>query len=60
MLYKSSDADNKPNLTVLSQLIEQHGVSSDQVLAFLDLYADDKEFIKRATALINRQNGDEE
>ena len=59
MLYKSSDADSRPNLTVLSQLIEQHGRTSDQVQAFLDLYADNEEFMRRASSLMSSKLAEE-
>ena len=53
MLYKSSDAENKPNMTVLSQLVEQHGENSEEVQAFLDLYANNKDFMSRALKIIS-------
>ena len=59
MLYKSSDADKRPNLTVLAQLIDQHGRSSDEVEAFLALYADDAEFMTRARAIISSKLAEE-
>ena len=59
MLYKSSDADNKPNLTVLSQLMEEHGRNSEEVQAFLDLYANDEEFMSRARRLISSRLAEE-
>lgn len=63
MLYKSSDADKSPNLTVLSQLVQQHGENSEEVQAFLNLYAENEGFISKAKSLISskiteRENND--
>jgi len=59
MLYKSSDGDSRPNITVLSQLIEQHGEGSDEVNAFLALYEGDSEMIKAANKINKEEENDE-
>ena len=56
MLYKSSDADNRPNLKVLSQLVSQHGNKSEEVQAFIDLYANDQEFMNRAQQILSYES----
>lgn len=53
MLYKSSDGDKRPNITILSQLAEQHGKDSEEVQAFMSLYAEDEEFISQARKLMS-------
>lgn len=58
MLYKSSDADKRPNLTILAQLIEQHGRESEEVQAFIDLYTNDEDFMKSAEKMISAKTCD--
>lgn len=60
MLYKSSDGDSRPNLTVLSQLVEQHGSESDEVNAFMALYEGDSDFIKKASKILNEEENNDE
>lgn len=59
MLYKSSDGDSRPNLKVLSQLIEEHGEGSDEVNAFLALYEGDSDMVKAASKINKEEENDE-
>lgn len=60
MLYKSSDGDKKPNLSVLAELVNQHGSGSPEVQAFLDLYQEDEQFMRQAQSVLQRRGETED
>lgn len=53
MMYKTSSPDHKPSIGILVDLIRAHGVNSEQVAAYLDKWADNETFMKRASLLIS-------
>lgn len=60
MLFKSSDNNQKPNMALLSSLINQHGPDSEEVQAYLTSFAADAAFMKKAESLINNSKSQQE
>ena len=52
MMYKTSNPDHRPSAGVLMDLIRKHGAKSSEVAAYVDRYADDPIFMKKASMLI--------
>lgn len=52
MMYKTSNPDHKPSVGVLMDLIKKHGAKSSEVASYVDRYADDLIFMKKASMLI--------
>jgi len=59
-LYKTSDKDDKPNMSVFMTLVRDYGPESSQVQAYMDRYASDSGFMVRAASVIERSSIGEE
>ena len=59
-LYKTSDKDDKPNMSVFMALVRDYGPESSQVQAYMDRYASDSGFMVRAASVIERSSIGEE
>lgn len=51
-LYKTSDKNDKPNMSVFMTLVRNYGPKSSQVQAYMDRYASDSGFMIQATSVI--------
>ena len=53
MMYKTSSPHHRASIGILMDLIRAHGAKSAEVAAYVDRFADDQGFMKKASLLIN-------